>query len=282
MAFLDETGLAELWSLINKGGLANEYVWEKLDVKAGWSEKQIAITAFTCVIDGSNANSPTFTFQYANSVSFDASGNVVLVSPTTFTATYSTFASTYSTTLIGKYFTSSSNAITGKIFYMPTNATFGYQNNRQVYVNGTFYRVEGEYDYNAALIGFVNSSNPSAYPINDGYTYNALGRLGQKAQLATGSYTGTGTYGTSTPNSLTFDFTPKYVVVAKSGANTFYSSNPILWWVTPDATVSASTGNNSYAASASLSGNTLSWYNASGASYQLNTSNAVYQYVAIG
>ena len=38
-----------------------------------------------------------------------------------------------------------------------------------------------------------------------------------KAKIATGSYTGTGTYGSSNKNSLTFDFEPKLLVVLMSG-----------------------------------------------------------------
>lgn len=102
------------------------------------------------------------------------------------------------------------------------------------------------------------------------------------AKIATGSYTGTGKNGSGSKNSLTFDFVPKFVVVAMKGANTFYGNAPILWWVNPDAAVTGQTSNSDYAATCSLSGTTLSWYNAKGVGYQLNVSGTVYRYIAIG
>ena len=42
---------------------------------------------------------------------------------------------------------------------------------------------------------------------------DVLAQLGTKAKIQTGSYVGTGTYGESNPNTLTFDFVPKIVVI---------------------------------------------------------------------
>lgn len=65
------------------------------------------------------------------------------------------------------------------------------------------------------LVGYVNSPNANAFPpsVPDGFTYGALGRLGDGARIATGSYVGTGTYGSGNPNTLTFEFEPKIVIV---------------------------------------------------------------------
>ena len=75
------------------------------------------------------------------------------------------------------------------------------------------------------------------------------------AQIETGSYTGTGTYSVSNPNSLTFNFEPKFVIInytqfynqAVSYMIYSYGSECFTCW----------TGYNSFA---SLSGNTLTWY----------------------
>ena len=51
----------------------------------------------------------------------------------------------------------------------------------------------------------------AAIPANTTIEY--LGKLGDKARVQVVSYVGTGTYGSSNPNSLTFDFVPKAVFV---------------------------------------------------------------------
>ena len=123
---------------------------------------------------------------------------------------------------------------------------------------------------------FLTSTQPAAYPEGtvDGVTTINLGQLGDKARIEVGSYVGTGKYGSSNKNSLTFPFVPKmlilstvtnadYVTIAYRGqteVNTKSSSNASFVW----------------------SGNVVSWYNGSNTDYQLNTSGVTYNYIAIG
>ena len=105
------------------------------------------------------------------------------------------------------------------------------------------------------------------------------GQIKDGAKIATGSYTGTGTYGSSNPNSLTFDFDPKLVFIslkdqrppvcafAISGQTTFSKTN-----------VDSSSQTNR----CSFSGNSFTWYNEIDADVQFNISNRTYCYVAIG
>lgn len=109
-------------------------------------------------------------------------------------------------------------------------------------------------------------------------------------KIATGSYTGTGTYGASNPNSLTFDFEPKLLFVARKN----FAYNNILWF----KDVTHALALHSYASESNgtsdqtsisgskvvvtASGNTVSWYSSNGAEAQLNSSDFTYQYVAIG
>ena len=104
-------------------------------------------------------------------------------------------------------------------------------------------------------------------------------------RIAFGTYTGDATYGESHPNTLTFDFEPKLVIVqdllgsamdvpadleSKStmlmirGLDRFYFCNMnqyvILTW----------------------EGNSVSWYNTQSPRYQHNSDNADYLYLAIG
>ena len=99
------------------------------------------------------------------------------------------------------------------------------------------------------------------------------------AKIATGSYTGTGTYGSSNPNSLTFDFDPKLVFIslkdqrpsvcafAINGQTTFSKTN---------ADASSQTNR------CSFSRNLFTWYNEIDADIQFNIFNRTYCYVAIG
>lgn len=96
-------------------------------------------------------------------------------------------------------------------------------------------------------------------------------------QIETGSYTGTGTYGSSNPNTLTFGFVPKFVVVG-------YATNQWLIFITTDAENSdAFYASTDYPNKYTISGNELKWYTiGTNAVYQLNGSGLTYRFIAIG
>lgn len=114
---------------------------------------------------------------------------------------------------------------------------------------------------------------------------NAVG-----VQIETGSYTGTGTYGSSNPNSLTFGFEPKIVIITTN-------SNGALGWSGVFNCLALTEGWQRYAYvlggatnayfyidednRAKLVGNTLSWY-AQNENQQLNTSGKIGTYIALG
>lgn len=139
----------------------------------------------------------------------------------------------------------------------------------------------GEVDYPV-------SPNPDAY--QDGTSGNTtieyLGQLGNKAQIATGSYVGTGTYGANNPNTLTFDFEPKIVILWYQISTWENSANVFLlrWNYTTQFAPGASTNSNAsdYISYITYSGNTISWYNANHPLYQLNNVGNTYSYLAIG
>lgn len=108
-------------------------------------------------------------------------------------------------------------------------------------------------------------------------------------KIATGSYTGTGTYGASNPNSLTFDFEPKWVLVYNKryatipfASNIGAVSDGFMW--TPDVTSLKifDSGTNYGNTTFSLLNNILSWSSDRSAKTQINESNQVYKYVAFG
>ena len=98
------------------------------------------------------------------------------------------------------------------------------------------------------------------------------------AHMEFGSYTGTGVHGSNNPNSLTFSFAPKMVIVIKDYyKNSSNAESGFIW-------VSGST-DNQMSLKTSVNGNTLSWYTTAatdGNGRQMNTGSTTYYYVAIG
>lgn len=104
-------------------------------------------------------------------------------------------------------------------------------------------------------------------------------------QIRSGTYTGTGEYGADAPNVLTFDFTPKLVLInclAEGGENANSSDHFSLVAVQGSKQCLAAYWNTSTSTLNLLwDTNSLSWYGSS-AQKQGNWLNAVYHYIAIG
>jgi hypothetical protein len=133
----------------------------------------------------------------------------------------------------------------------------------------------------------ISADAADAYPtsgIVDGYEYRYVGVPFENlklpnVQIATGSYTGTGAYGASNPNSLTFGFAPKLLiaqglnhsaVMVLQGVSDSYATDKISW----GAGVTAGVLN------VKVVNSTVYWYSTNQL-LQLNA-NATYNYVAIG
>lgn len=101
-------------------------------------------------------------------------------------------------------------------------------------------------------------------------------------RIRTGTYVGTNTFGEETPNSLTFDFEPKLVIVRKvSGSMQGDLGNELFFWTKGTSSDSVSTSTRRYY---TLEGNTLSWYakgTYASAAWQMNNPDT-YCYMAIG
>lgn len=103
-------------------------------------------------------------------------------------------------------------------------------------------------------------------------------QLGERPAIETGAYVGTGVYGSSNRNSLTFHFVPKTVVVAGNGDVMIWNQGSAKALTMLDGTGSIS--NRSMLASQSEK--TLSYYSDSMARYQMNASGQTYNYYALG
>ena len=111
-----------------------------------------------------------------------------------------------------------------------------------------------------------------------------------RAQIVTGSYTGTGAYGASNPNVLNLNGAPQIVLIYAPNAGSYgkfgfflVNSSTYIGFVENSSYYQFST---SYAAFAwhspcSVSGNTLSWYNDHDAGSQFNENRSLYFYAAV-
>lgn len=108
--------------------------------------------------------------------------------------------------------------------------------------------------------------------------------IGSRAGIITGSYSGTGTYGSTNPNTLSFSHVPKAVFICSSSGTTT-GACLIIWGCAAPLMHTVNNSNSAlFALSATYSGSRLSWYysgSATGAVCQLNSSGVTYKYVAL-
>ena len=106
--------------------------------------------------------------------------------------------------------------------------------------------------------------------------------LAARAQLATGSYTGTGKFGSANPNTLTFPFEPKFVFVTHQSGEWYRQTLAGIRGM-KQAYVYSGLFNGDQLKTASIfwDRNTFWWYS-SQAFFQLNNSGETYFYIAIG
>lgn len=106
---------------------------------------------------------------------------------------------------------------------------------------------------------------------------SALNSLVGRAKIATGSYNGTGAYGEDNPNSLTFSFEPKIVIITLS------NTTPRFGIFVKDTEYTAHVNSTSASESVHMTwnGNTVSWYNNRAGIDQFNYSSYVYHYIAL-
>lgn len=267
-------------------GLGNEYVWAK--------EGYIAPTYTQKTVDKAYLINAEYyiTAKTADSFEVDESGTVSLVNP----SAEQTITGGNLTALKGKYFVITTGFFTGSIerdvvYYCPAGTSFTsiYYGGANFWTPDVLYLITGVAAITDGL-EYVNSPDPNAYPpaVDDGCRYTALGMLGEKTKIATGSYTGNGNHNSGSINSLTFDFEPKLVII-RTNENSGQNGN-----VYGATLVRHDTGgylhqyNDTYGMYSSYlqvkwTGNTVYYYTTMGyPGDQLNTATVKYYYVAIG
>lgn len=241
-------------------GLGNEYVWEK--TSSVWSE-----------VYSSEDGDSLLTTQacYMSNATVNNNGKAALSNPVATQAQHLT---------VGCYFTTSGFNDPYKDVVLKLNKKTGSGSTVQLYFVAVSFKQTIE------SFGYVNSTDPNAYPVDDGYTYTPLGMLGEKTRIETGSYVGTGTYGASNPNSLTFGFEPKLIMIVDHDSG-------VLMYAVKGSPKGRWTNGQSYAyEECTWDGKTLKWYCSSGvnnsntlnanANMQANGSGSNYSYIAIG
>ena len=114
---------------------------------------------------------------------------------------------------------------------------------------------------------------------------NYMQLLGGVPKIATGSYTGTGTYGADNPCSLTFNFVPTLVIVSCWRVVSGTTTRSVVGIFLRDDYGMRITQNSNYASRilyAAWAETSLSWYSVDGDDDQLNYEGTSYHYLAIG
>jgi hypothetical protein len=103
--------------------------------------------------------------------------------------------------------------------------------------------------------------------------------LDNRARIVTGSYTGTGKYGVNNPNSLSFPFQPKFLILTEGLSINVSHMDWAVWY---EGLSYINCCNNSSGMKIMQSGNELSWSCELTAHEQFNAPNTTYHYIAIG
>ena len=175
------------------------------------------------------------TYYYSDAITVSQTdGKLSLVNPESVLIKYGK-TSNYSL-FVGKYVSGGAYQDLNEVYKIPDDARIQ-SSGAGDYTKTTFFGVSqkiiGLYMEETGEWEYVYSLDPNAYPkggVVDGYEYQYFGIPLENAIhapiISAGSYVGTGTYGANNPNTLTFDFAPKVVVLFNSngGLQTKYGS----------------------------------------------------------
>lgn len=282
-----------------QSGLGNEYIWEKkLSTEQKTYDLGTENPLYMCAYKGGGNQSTVMTVTYADDIDISP-GNVVSLKAPIYTVdvTYNNYSA--ANVLKGKFFLAAldiGDGITtivnqGIIVKGSENGEASKRLSTSVYT-GVYFPAKPVENAQYSVIDqitYVNSPNANAYPpaVPDGFAYTPLGQLGDQVRIETGSYVGTGTYGKANPNTLTFGFVPKLVIVYKKNGFLTPSDggyNQSFLWVAEQFILKIYAINSISFVDISANGNTLSWNADSpyGPERQCNISGQEYNYIAIG
>lgn len=220
-------------------------------------------------------------YYYSETIKVSDTGTLTQENVKSYTAnaTNDSWVSNIQSAIRGKFITVSGEKDNGgsegtNLVYIPDDAIVSY------FENG----VSLGYPYNYGFL--VNKMQQvTGYPaIPAGTTIEYLGVLGDKTSIETGSYVGTGTYGSGNPNTLTFGFEPKFVhIQSYSIGNADGTGYGFAFFLsgTRGFTIGPSSSNDLYHLNAKFNKNILSWYQ-NNEYAQLNEKKVKYFFAALG
>ena len=249
--------------------------------KAGYTLGDVKTGTFQIAQGATTIAANRAIIKYGASVSVTDTGTASIASESELTVTSDSSQSAVDK-LKGKFFRfsqlpfSSSAFSAGKIYFFPANTVFTKQSSG---------------NWSASKYQTVTSHGKT----EPEYTIEYLGKLGDKARVQVVSYVGTGTYGSSNPCSLTFDFAPKVVMFLRgykkssTQFNYLYGSygSDSLVITTADLLEEFSVYNgfgrySSAYAKKDSTGRTISWYSYESANSQANATGCTHYFLAIG
>lgn len=276
-----------------KAFVENRWTQQKLILETTYGTALTAEVMYT----PAGANDTMYRVYYSTELTFDENETVSLKNPSYVDVSYNAY--TNANVLKGKFWHKSTS--TTVIYWTEAGAAdvtrSGNQGGARVHIVAQ--QVTGKVVYGEKVV--LTSADRNAYPDSgnaNGFHYeykgNLLDSIMNPLKIATGSYTGTGTYGASNPNSLTFDFEPKLVIITRGstddadGVYSAYSSTDNAMLLMKYTVIRWNDSSNvlGYDVNVKFDGKTVSWYTKqSNAECQANassTSTACYHYFALG
>ena len=279
-------------------GKYKQYWWRRRSTQAGWYQVDTAATNRLPKDDTHD----TVVYTYGDSISVSQSdGTITINSTSSMTLRRSTVTVDKLAVLKGKYFktdvdqeTGSSNVhvVAGDIYFVPADAaitrSYDLDSGSTYYYTSELTHITSEYRSTIGDWEYLQSSSRSAYPdsgTSGGYEYEYLGIPFDNAvtapKIETGSYVGTGTYGQANPNTLTFGFKPKAVIISINGTSTYGGAIFMSGQTRSSYAGVAYNVDSSNMPHLTWNENSVSWYSTNRSYYQLNET-YTYNYLAIG
>lgn len=273
-------------------GKYKQYWWRRRDL-GHYVLTETSISAPRPIYVRSNS---VVTYTYGSSVTINQTdGTVTIDNPQTLTTQGTPNASIFDP-LIGSYYmcdksmrhpnTGQEIILANTLYFIPDGTTIT-NNGEDYYLATAAMKIStgksapGDWKY-------LRSSNRSAYPdsgTSGGYEYEYLGIPFDNAvtasKIETGSYVGTEMYGASNPNTLTFGFKPKIVIISINGTSTY--GGAIFMYGQTRSSYTGVLYNVDYSNMPFLTWNenSVSWYSTHRGYNQLNEAKT-YNYLAIG
>ena len=277
-------------------GNYNKYWWRRCDYTASSILFNIKISDYYFGKSGQK------TTTYFYNVSIDYYGNIT-ISPSGETYAFIP-GNTVPTTdkFSGKYFCRSSNETNyTNLYYGGSGISIDASSDNYQYVKGASTIQMGIPAIPSGSWTYLNSTNQNAYPtgFSGNYYYENIGQplsnMPKYGKVVFGTYTGTGTVGKDNPNTLSFDFAPKILMIGpinggvdfSTTSSDAYYGNSGIWFEGVNyiylRAISPSQ-HYTYKCFFRAVGNTINWYSDSSEypDTQMNESGTTYAYIAIG